>query len=256
MELELADARLARPRDRLRRGASFPTPRRRWLSATISPRSATCRLAGCGSRESESRATIRPSSSATNTAASGWRWIVRRYRRSSATERHGPVPRIQRPSSRPTLSASSTSAWASPGVRAPDDRSFDDDPDAATPWVARGLEESVRRALDRLDAAEEEVQRVPAVRRPSRGKRGDVARPASLPRGGASCRRRAGAARGSRRATCMPRRIRHVTWAIAPASRTDPALPMTSSRPARRRARASGSSCSRDARPAPSRPGR
>ena len=55
VELELPDPRCARPLDRLLQQPRAD-PRRRCEAATISPRSATCALDGCGSRASERRA--------------------------------------------------------------------------------------------------------------------------------------------------------------------------------------------------------
>ena len=77
VQLELRDPRAARPL--LGRGHQRGAdPARRYDAATIRPRSATCALDGCGSRISESRPDeLAASSSATKSAASGWRWSAR-----------------------------------------------------------------------------------------------------------------------------------------------------------------------------------
>ena len=69
VQLELADADRPRPLLSLAEQA-VPIPRRRWRADTMRPRSATCLLAGCGSRPSEPPTIPSVGTSATNTAAS------------------------------------------------------------------------------------------------------------------------------------------------------------------------------------------
>ena len=181
VELELADARLARPRDglleqhasRLPRGDGSRRPSGRGRRRAGSPGAGRARARAarrCG-RRPRRRTRPRP----------GWRWIVRRYRRSSETERHGPVPRIQRPSSRPTLSASSTSACASPGVarRTTVIRRRSRRRRAAGRPPPRGRRR--RRRCTAWTPPKKRLSAVPAVHVPARGKRRDVGvRPAAL----------------------------------------------------------------------------
>ena len=78
VELELADARAARPGDRRRRAAAVPIPRRRWLGGDDQAEIGDVRARRVRVACDRSRPTIRSPSTATNTAASGWRRTARR----------------------------------------------------------------------------------------------------------------------------------------------------------------------------------
>ena len=106
----------------------------------------------------------RPSSTATNTAASGCRRTARRYRRSSGMLRHASVVRSHEPSSWPIALPSSTSARASPG--------------SAGRIVITG-----RRSRDRLCVGHRQPRAVRrhAVRRPRRRRSRGYAPPSDSP---------------------------------------------------------------------------
>ena len=229
VELELADARRRAPSRPPRSSSTVPIPRRRWLAATMSPRSATCRLAGCGSRESESRPTMPPVVLGDEDrrvrvaldASSGT--AARRRRSATASVREDPAPVLAA-----DLSASATSARGIARRRRPDvdhATTIPTPPRRGSP-AARTLPSAA--LLDRLHASEEEVEAVPADDVPASREAPRRRRRPSHLRGAASSPRRGAAVRAIASATCMPPRIRHVTCAIAPASRTEPALPMTS----------------------------
>ena len=124
----------------------------------------------------------RPPSSATKTAASGWRWIVRRYRRSSADRAPWPGPEdpaallaadaLREVDERVRVARRGVAGRLSSRRRSRRRR-------AADRPRPRGCRPPSR--CDRLHAAEEEVERVPAVDVPARRERRDVGvRPAAL----------------------------------------------------------------------------
>src|SRR5262245_61331846 len=150
--------------------SAVPTPIRRCPASTISPRSATWKLAGCGSRASDRRPTIPSAASARKTAAWSERRTERRYRRSSDTLRQRLVEISQRPGSPPTARASSTSAAASRGCARRtstrgsglDGRLADDDAMPAAARIAGRVQSSVLEELHACRAAEVEVAAPPA----------------------------------------------------------------------------------------------
>ena len=163
VQLELRDAGAARPL--LGRGEQRGAdPRRRCAAATISPRSATCALAGCGSRAIERRPTIAPSTSATRSAPSGWRRIARMYRRSSATLRRAASASSQPSGSRADRARERDERRRVAGLgRAGRAAS----PSTTTPAPPRrgspaAASEPSAQHLDRCGAAEEEVAPPPA----------------------------------------------------------------------------------------------
>ncbi len=117
---------------------------------------------------------------------------------------------------------------ASPAARV----SCDDDPDAAATRIAGSFRSPSAVLLTAWTPPKKRLWRVPAIHIPARREAPRRRRRATPLRGGASSP--STWSRGARiaAATCIPLRIRHVTWAMAPARRTEPALPMTSSRPA------------------------
>ena len=136
MQLELADPPLARPAPRPRRAARVPMPRRRCDAATISPRSATCALAGCWSRAIERRPTISPSSSADEhrgVLGSGGSRVGSGARPQQL--RQPLVVISQRPGSQPTAVPSSTRPSASRVGRA--DASREAHHSTTMPWPPR-----------------------------------------------------------------------------------------------------------------------
>ena len=220
-------------------------------AATISPRSATWRLAGMRiARERE------PTDDARR------RRRRRRRRRPDAEARSSGIAARRRSSASPRSRGSSV-------PRSPSDRlararrgrprrsarrvgceSRDDHSRAAAPRIAGGRERAVRPQLDRLDAAEVEVETRPAHDLPRRRRATRSSRP-SRPRDGASRRRRACAARRS------PRRRASDSRDDAPRDLGDRAgeadragAPEQRGADARPRGRASGSAWSADVSPA------
>ncbi len=102
--------------------------------------------------------------------------------------------------------------------------SSDDDAVAAAARVAGGGERAVGPALDRRDAAEVEVAARPAHGLPALGRDVGISPPSRWSTSPSTWTR----GRSIASSTGVPRRTASATWAIAPARRTEPALPSAS----------------------------
>ena len=205
-------------------------PCRRWLAATIIPRSATCALAGWGSRASERRPTIWSSSSSDEDRCVG---VATHGLQVPALVGDRP-PRLGRQEPARRLAAD-RGRKGDEGRRVrrlggPDRDHGDHDPVAAATRVAGGAERRRPAGARRQRRRRRRGCGRPSVGRRSRPPRArSRRRRASRPRRGAVSPSTWSRGRAIASATGKPcPTTASTTWRIAPARRTEPALPATS----------------------------